>query len=79
MFENLRNWLGEQLSAVALAVAVKIDDSPGWTKHGRSSHDRDTAEAQQLYDDILTAWRKNPLAWRTVQITTDYRFRGDHH
>ena len=60
------------LCAVALAVSVKIDDSPGWTKHGRSPHDRDAAEAQQLYEDVLTAWRKNPLAWRTVQITTDY-------
>jgi hypothetical protein len=70
---SIRNWLGNGLQRIALAVSVKIDDSPGWVRqNGRSRHDRDQAEADQLYDDVLTAWRKNPLAWRTVQITTDY-------
>jgi len=72
MLETIRHWLSHQLHQIALAISVKIDDSPGWHKHGRANHDRDQAEADQLYADILKAWRLNPLAWRTVQITTDY-------
>lgn len=70
---TVRNWLSNGLHRIALAVSIKIDDSPGWQReNGRSRHDRDAAESDQLYEDVLTAWRKNPLAWRTVQITTDY-------
>jgi hypothetical protein len=42
-----------------------------WQSFGRR-HDRDAADIEQQYDDALTAWRKNPMAWRIVQITTDY-------
>jgi hypothetical protein len=35
-------------------------------------HDRDYSEIQEQYTDALTAWRKNPLAWRIISITTDY-------
>jgi hypothetical protein len=72
MLETLRHWLSHHLNQIALSISVKVDDSPGWTTYGRSRHDRDAAESDQLYEDVLTAWRKNPLAWRTVQITTDY-------
>ncbi len=72
MFESIRNWLVSRLQ-VALGISVKIDDSPGWrSMNGRNLHDRDAAEQDALYTDVLTAWRKNPMAWRTVQITTDY-------
>ena len=26
----------------------------------------------ELYNDSLEAWRKNPIAWRIIAITTDY-------
>lgn len=55
-----------------LAVTVKIDDSPGWSNFVGLPNDRDLAEMQQLYADALTAWRKNPIAKRIVEITTDY-------
>jgi hypothetical protein len=37
-----------------------------------SPHDYDSAKVAELYNDALTAWRKNPLAWRIVAITSDY-------
>jgi hypothetical protein len=55
-----------------LAVSAKVDDSPGWSAFGAQPHDRDISEVQALYADALTAWRKNPIAWRIVSITTDY-------
>ena len=58
-------------SALA-TVTSKVDDSTGWQSLGAAPHDRDAAEIQQLYSDALTAWRKNPMAKRIVDITTDY-------
>ncbi|MEW5988764.1 MAG: hypothetical protein AB1791_19220 [Chloroflexota bacterium] len=54
------------------AVSVRVDDSPGWMVHAAAPHDRSPAEIQELYQDTLTAWRKNPIAKRIVDITTDY-------
>jgi hypothetical protein len=36
------------------------------------AHDYDPAEVQELYQDALAAWRKNPIAFRIIAITTDY-------
>ena len=67
-FHRLRTWL-----SIRLAVKTEItDDNTGWHRISHGSHDRDLAEQQKLYTDILTAWRKNPIAKRTVEITTDY-------
>jgi hypothetical protein len=64
--QRLAGWL--QLAP----VTVKVGDSPGWSALNALPHERDTAEVQQLYLDSLEAWRKNPIAWRIVAITTDY-------
>jgi len=53
-------------------VSAQVDDSAGWQTFSGAPHDRDAAEVQQLYHDALEAWRKNPLAKRIVDITTDY-------
>jgi hypothetical protein len=53
-------------------VSVRIDDSPGWTSNTGRPHDRDYGEIQEQYTDTLLAWRKNPIAWRIISITTDY-------
>lgn len=55
-----------------LGVSAVVDDSPGWTGAYRQGHDHDPAMIQELYQDALTAWRKNPIAWRIIAITTDY-------
>ena len=74
---GLRAWLarlllGRDFARQLAAVSVRVDDSPGWQSESAGRHDRDWAEIQQLYNDALTAWRKNPLAKRIIDITTDY-------
>src|SRR5512135_2888927 len=56
--------------AVSAAVTAQVDDSLGWSS-GRQ-HDNDPSKNLELYQDALTAWRKNPIAWRIIGITTDY-------
>jgi hypothetical protein len=34
--------------------------------------DYDAGTIVELYNDALEAWRKNPIAWRIIAITTDY-------
>jgi hypothetical protein len=53
-------------------VSVKVDYSPGWSNLSGRPHDYEPARVQEIYADALTAWRKNPIAWRIVAITTDY-------
>ncbi len=60
---------GERLAA----VTVRVDDeSVGWGALSGRPHDYDAGTVQVNYQDALTAWRKNPIAWRTIAITTDY-------
>ena len=54
------------------SVSVRVDDSAGWTSLTGRPHDYDPAKIQELYQDALEAWRKNPIAWRIIAITTDY-------
>lgn len=54
------------------SVSARVDDSPGWGSLSTRPHDYDTARVQEIYADTLEAWRKNPLAWRIIAITTDY-------
>ena len=60
-------------------ISVRIDDdNAGWTSTTGRPHDRDYSEIQAQYTDSLTAWRKNPLAWRIISITTDYVIGKDY-
>ncbi len=61
--------LGEK---VQLGVSPNLLIESGWRSHGAGPHDRTSADMRAQYDDALTAWRKNPLAWRIIQISTDY-------
>lgn len=54
------------------AVSAVVDDRPGWQRLSGRGHDRDWAEMQELYTDVLQAWRQNPLAKRIIDITADY-------
>jgi hypothetical protein len=53
-------------------VAVRVDDSAGWLSVTGRQHDYDPGTVQELYQDALAAWRKNPIAWRIVAIVTDF-------
>ena len=61
-----------QRLAAGAAVQARVDDSPGWASLSGRPHDYDPARVYELYQDALTAWRKNPIAWRIIAITTDY-------
>ena len=53
-------------------VNARVDDSTGWSGLGWRPHELDPARRQEMYSDALTAWRKNPIALRIIQIITDY-------
>ena len=56
----------------ASAVTAQVDDMPGWSSITGRTQDYDPSQVQEIYADALVAWRKNPIAWRIVAITTDY-------
>jgi hypothetical protein len=67
---KLLTWLGGQ---PLTAAAGFVEEEPGlWSTLGQRPHDYTPGESARLYSDALEAWRKNPLAWRIVAITTDY-------
>jgi hypothetical protein len=71
--ERLRNFLNPgPIPAQESSVSVRLDDSPGWGGLTHQRHDYDPGTIQQIYTDALEAWRKNPVAWRIIAITTDY-------
>jgi hypothetical protein len=53
-------------------VTSQVDDSPGWLAFTGGPNERDHAEIQELYKDTLEAWRKNPMAKRIIDTTTDF-------
>ncbi|MEW5870725.1 MAG: hypothetical protein AB1894_15740 [Chloroflexota bacterium] len=77
--QRIANWIAgtPQPGPTSLAISARVDDSPGWGNLSTRPHDYDTAKVQELYADALEAWRKNPLAWRIIAITTNYTV-GDH-
>jgi hypothetical protein len=48
-----------------------VTDDHWQTISGRR-HDRTWSEIQELYTDALTAWRKNPMAWRIISTMVNY-------
>ena len=72
----LERWLSKLARGVGrremAAVRSQVDDSPGWQALSARGHERDAAEMQAQYSDALTAWRKNPVAWRIIALTTDH-------
>ncbi len=70
---RVTSWLRRKPLEMA-SVSTRIEDAPndnGWTRLA-GGHDYDPAQVQELYADALTAWRKNPIAFRIISITTDY-------
>lgn len=54
------------------AISSQVDDSAGWTSYTARPHDYDSSTVLEHYNDALEAWRKNPIAWRIIAITSDY-------
>jgi hypothetical protein len=73
---RLASWIAGR--SFLAPVSATVDESPGWSSLTTGlPHDRDAAEVSALYTDALTAWRKNPIAFRIVSIFSDYVI-GDH-
>lgn len=66
------NRLFQRNPFMASALRSVVDDSAGWHGGDGGRHDYDPARLQTLYADALAAWRKNPIAWRIIAITTDF-------
>ncbi len=61
------------LQSTALSISSEVnDDDRGWSRFNWRAQDYDPSQMQEIYQDALTAWRKNPIAWRIIAITTDY-------
>lgn len=58
------------LSTFNLQPDLATDDH--WQTISGRKHDRTWSEIQELYTDALTAWRKNPMAWRVINTTVNY-------
>ncbi len=71
MLNRFRNLFNPKKSELT-SVSVRVDDSPGWAGLTNSLHDYDPARVQEIYKDALEAWRRNPIAWRSIAITSDY-------
>lgn len=72
LFSPLSGGSKREVPAHLAAITVQVDDSPGWTSLTGRPHDYDQSKIQELYADALEAWRKNPIAWRIIAVTTDY-------
>ena len=69
---RIANWIAGKRNGHLGSVTAKVDDSAGWASLTGRPHDYDQSKIMELYEDALTAWRKNPIAWRIISITTDY-------
>jgi len=54
------------------SVTSQVADDPGWMGLTAGSNELDLAQVQEGYKDALTAWRKNPMAKRIIDVTTDF-------
>lgn len=64
--------LGDEYLQSLATVTAQVDDSAGWTSLSGRPHDLTSSEVQEQYEDALKAWRKNPIAFRIIGITSDY-------
>ncbi len=54
------------------AISPDLATDDHWQTISGRRHDRSWSEIQELYTDALTAWRKNPMAWRVINTTVNY-------
>ena len=64
--------LSRLFQRVSLSVTPNLATDDHWQTISGRRHDRTWSEIQELYTDALTAWRKNPMAWRVINTTVNY-------
>src|SRR5512143_646499 len=58
--------------ANSFSITPNLITDDHWETISGRKHDRTWSEIQELYTDALTAWRKNPMAWRVINTTVNY-------
>ena len=58
--------------ANSFSITPNLATDDHWQTISGRKHDRTWSEIQELYTDSLTAWRKNPMAWRVIATTVNY-------
>lgn len=67
-----RRWMAALRSLrLGSHLAAQVDDERGWERLSAAPA-AEVWNAVEAYQDALEAWRRNPLAWRIIAITTDY-------
>jgi len=70
-----RSSVGEPAQAPQMlsgSLTSQVDDSVGWLPVSPHEQENQVIQQPEAYQDALEAWRKNPLAYRFIAITTDY-------
>ncbi len=72
--ERIAERLFGDLIETRVSAAVKVVDDKWWRQVGGAAGPQDKKwwELRDDFEDSLEAWRKNPLAFRIVGLTTDY-------
>ena len=63
---------GQRSTLETFNVQPNLATDDHWQTISGRKHDRTWSEIQELYTDALTAWRKNPMAWRVIATTVNY-------
>jgi hypothetical protein len=74
VFQKIMN-MPAQIShafSTRFAITPNLASDDHWQTISGRKHDRSWSEIQELYTDALTAWRKNPIAWRIVSTSVNY-------
>lgn len=66
------SWLTRLFTPDKFTVTPNLVTDDHWQTISGRRHDRSWSEIQELYTDALTAWRKNPMAWRVINTTVNY-------
>ena len=65
--------LARLFSRVGLfSISPNMATDDHWQSISGRRHDRSWSEIQEQYTDALTAWRKNPMAWRIISTTVNF-------
>ena len=74
IFQKIMN-LPAQISqpfSTKFAISANMTTDDHWQTISGRRHDRTWSEIQEQYTDALTAWRKNPMAWRIISTTVNF-------
>jgi hypothetical protein len=69
---NLPPFIARLFNRVNFSLTPNLVTDDHWQTISGRRHDRTWSEIQEQYTDALTAWRKNPMAWRIISTTVNF-------